>query len=522
MKNVIVILFVLLAFYGPVSAAKSFVKQQLKPLDAILENRSRIDEVKHRRIDSLQHCMYLSEQPYELYRQLYEEYRSYKYDTALIYAQLMYDYALCSGNSELLVEAQVGRAFVYLSGGLFHEAYRVLEAVSGAEQNPNYLLTFARLLYDMSDYSGSTVLAAEYNDRGNRYMASLAGLYTPADSALYWYPLAVIDLRNGDYERSITRLQQAMLDTRITAHDKAIYSSSLGYLYRQSGDNESALCYYIDAATYDVLSSTYETIAMRMIAEILYEQDEIVLADKFIHIAMNDARIYNARHRQVSISQVLPIIEENYTQHLRRRAFGAYVLSAVVLLLLIAGMIGILLLAHRNRAIHDARDTIDEMNRNLTVANRIKEELLCSLLVGYSQYLNAVEHYQATVKERVVQRRTNELMSIPKNVDARLQRQDMNRRLDDTLLTVFPTFVQEFKVLLQPDYTLDIKPDEKLNPAMRIFALIRLGITQNEVIAEILDYSINTVYTYKTRTINRSLYTPDEFYAALMRIAVID
>ena len=40
----------------------------------------------------------------------------------------------------------------------------------------------------------------------------------------------------------------------------------------------------------------------------------------------------------------------------------------------------------------------------------------------------------------------------------------------------------------------------------------------NEVIAEILDYSVNTVYTYKTRTVNQSDLSPEEFYAALMRI----
>ncbi|MBR0309384.1 MAG: hypothetical protein IJQ97_00735, partial [Paludibacteraceae bacterium] len=76
--------------------------------------------------------------------------------------------------------------------------------------------------------------------------------------------------------------------------------------------------------------------------------------------------------------------------------------------------------------------------------------------------------------------------------------------------------------LLLPEHTMEIKPDEKLNPALRIFALIRLGITQNEVIADILDYSINTIYTYKTRTINHSRYDADAFYTALMHIAVID
>ena len=522
MQNRMIILLGVIGISAALFSAEHSISQQLDRLDATLAMRSHIDAVKHRRIDSLQRCLYLADEPYDLYKQLYQEYRSYKYDTALVFAQHMYDEAVRKADSALLLEAQVSRAFVYLSGGLFHEAYQVLNGMTWAQSDAGYLLTFARLLYDMSDYTGSTGLSDEYNRRGNAFMSALATHYSASDSAVYWYPLAVIDLRNGDYERSIARMLEALRDSRLSAHDQAIYASSLAYLYRQTGNNDAALSHYIDAAIHDIESSTYETIAMRMIAEILYEQGEIVLADKYIHIAMSDARAYNARHRQVSISQVLPIIEENYKHHIQQRATVAYILFAVVLLMLIIGVTGIILLIRRNKAIHDAQHTIDDMNRNLTIANKIKEELLCSLLVGHSQYLNAVEQYQNMVKERVVQRRTNELMTVPKNVDARLQRQLLYRRLDDTLLSIFPTFVGEFNALLLPEHTMEIKPDEKLNPALRIFALIRLGITQNEVIADILDYSINTIYTYKTRTINHSRYDADAFYTALMHIAVID
>ena len=38
------------------------------------------------------------------------------------------------------------------------------------------------------------------------------------------------------------------------------------------------------------------------------------------------------------------------------------------------------------------------------------------------------------------------------------------------------------------------------------------------VIAEILNYSVNTVYNYKTRVIASSDLSPKEFHAALMRI----
>ena len=235
-------------------------------------------------------------------------------------------------------------------------------------------------------------------------------------------------------------------------------------------------------------------------------------------IAMDDANQYHARHRQVSISQLMPIIEHHYTERVHRQTVLAYVLLAIVLLLLFLGAVALFLLSKRHRAVHAARQLIDEMNRNLTIANHVKEQLLGTLVAGHSQYLGEVEKYQNRIRENVAKRQLNELMTIPKNVDARLQRIVFNRRIDEMLLSIFPSFVDDFNALLKPGFRIEVKQDELLSPALRIFALIRLGIVHNEVIAEILDYSVNTVYTYKTRTINQSPLSPDDFYTALMRI----
>ena len=492
----------------------------LYPLEHELSERAGYDALKRVRIDSLLRELYLTEQPYSICRQLYEEYRSYNYDTALIYADKMEAEAQRMGDTSLIMQATISRAFVYLSGGLFHEAYTILSTAqeSTARMSDDYLLTFARLLYDMSDYADGTTLAEQYNRQGNYYMSLLASRHTAADSAQYWYPLAVIDLRNGDYERSIYRMREAMRDSRATVHDQAIYTSSLAYLYRCTGDTPAALDAYIQAAICDIRSSTFETVALRMIAEILYETDEIALADRYIHIAMNDAQTYHARHRQVSISQLLPIIEQNYSKRMQFRTNTAYMLLVVLLCMLGAGVVGIIVLLHRNRTIRDAQRTIDAINRNLSITNTVKEQLLGKMVAGHSQYLSAVEKYQASIRQKVINRQINELMVVPKNVDARIQRQLLNRQMDEILLSIFPSFVEQFNSLLRPEHHISPKPDELLTPALRIFALIRLGILHNELIAEILDYSVNTVYTYKTRTLNQSDLSAEEFYAALMQI----
>lgn len=519
MKKTLLFLLPLVLYACGAFANKYSIKSDIQRLDMVLDQRAYYDLCKRHRIDSLTLLLDTAKTPYTIYKCLYEEYKSFNYDTALVYTQNMYEEALLMQQPALLAEADLSRAFVYLSGGLFKEAYDLLSHLETTlHSTPLYHITYARLLYDMADYAGGEMFDT-YNKRANSYMQQIIDQSSLADSMYYHYPLASILLRQGNHRKSIAHFQEALMDSRCSIHDQAIFYSSIAFLYRQLGDDHMAFQYYVDAAIADIQSSTYETVALRMIAEILYQQGEIDLANKYIHIAMHDAQRYHARHRQVSISQLLPIIERQHTETLQQHHYTTLIILAISIFLLISSIVCILLIIRRTRKLHSARKTIDQMNQNLQIANTVKEELLSNILVGQSQYINAVEQYQSYVKESVVKRQISQLMIVPKNADAKLQRQILNRRRDEMLLKIFPTFVEDFNQLLKEEERFVLKDNELLNTQLRIFALIRLGIVHNEVIAEILDYSINTIYTYKTRTINRSHLSPEEFYHQLMKIS---
>ena len=57
---------------------------------------------------------------------------------------------------------------------------------------------------------------------------------------------------------------------------------------------------------------------------------------------------------------------------------------------------------------------------------------------------------------------------------------------------------------MTPEGRQEGKKPGSLTPALRIFALIRLGITDNNQIARVLDYSFNTVYNYRVRIRNKA------------------
>ncbi|MDE6861957.1 MAG: transcriptional regulator, partial [Alistipes sp.] len=60
-----------------------------------------------------------------------------------------------------------------------------------------------------------------------------------------------------------------------------------------------------------------------------------------------------------------------------------------------------------------------------------------------------------------------------------------------------------------------------LNTELRIFALIRLGITDSSRIASLLRYSVNTIYNYRARIKNNAVGSRDDFEEAIKTIGVI-
>ena len=69
---------------------------------------------------------------------------------------------------------------------------------------------------------------------------------------------------------------------------------------------------------------------------------------------------------------------------------------------------------------------------------------------------------------------------------------------DKAFLKLYPSFVDEFNSLLKPEDSYKLEKDQ-LNTELRIFALMRMGITDVGQIAVFLHYSVQTVYNYKSK-----------------------
>ena len=92
---------------------------------------------------------------------------------------------------------------------------------------------------------------------------------------------------------------------------------------------------------------------------------------------------------------------------------------------------------------------------------------------------------------------------------------------DQIFLKLFPDFVERFNQLFQPEDRVNLKnTNNSLSAELRIFALIRLGITESERIAKFLDYSVHTVNNYKTKVKNRSIVPNELFEQKIMCLLI--
>lgn len=121
------------------------------------------------------------------------------------------------------------------------------------------------------------------------------------------------------------------------------------------------------------------------------------------------------------------------------------------------------------------------------------------------EYIEMLDAYRKSIGKLVNSGKTSELQQFIKStkiIDDELK--SFYAQFDRTFLNLFPSFVEDFNNLLLPEEAIIPKKQGALNTELRIFALIRLGITDSDKIAKFLRYSLTTIYNYRTKVRNKA------------------
>lgn len=165
---------------------------------------------------------------------------------------------------------------------------------------------------------------------------------------------------------------------------------------------------------------------------------------------------------------------------------------------------------------------LQSLNSELSEANLIKEEYIAHFLSICSLYIDKMDNYRKQISKRITLGQVAELLKISKSsdiIDNELK--DFYLNFDNTFLHLYPRFVQDFNNLLNEEERIILKKGESLNTELRIFALIRLGIDDSSKIANLLRYSVNTIYNYRAKVKNKALGNRDNFEEEVRKIGTL-
>lgn len=126
-------------------------------------------------------------------------------------------------------------------------------------------------------------------------------------------------------------------------------------------------------------------------------------------------------------------------------------------------------------------------------------------------YINKLGKFQTLVLRKIKSNQTDDLMKILHS--NRLSEADAREffvNFDNSFVKLYSDFVNDFNSLLQPGKEICLKKGEILNTELRIYALIRLGVTDSSQIANLLFYSTQTIYNYRS-TVRNKVVNPERF-----------
>ncbi|RFM28212.1 DUF6377 domain-containing protein [Deminuibacter soli] len=534
-KPACIALFVFLQFSAH-AQLNDTLAQELEKLNQVIKNVPEYDQQKQASIDQLKQQLSGATslaQHFDASMQLFEAYKIFKYDSAYSYARRMQETAQQLNDPQRMQSARLTLCFSLLSSGMYKEAHDSLLHVQvhllPDSSKPAFYALMARYYYDLGDFDNDRYYTPAYNSMGGAYVDSALALW-PEASWSHRYFKGLKELRSGNKETARTLLHQLLLSETLSLHEVAITASTLADLYLQAGDYNQAIALLSRAVMADVQASTKETSAAFILASLLNKKNDVKNAAIYVDQAIADALFYGARQRKVQVSTILPLIEAeklNIVETSRKQlAWYAGTVTFLLVLVIISAFVilqqvkklkaaqKIILQASQQQ--QETNHHLAEVNEKLQEANRIKEEYIGYFFNVNAEFYDKIERFKKSVEQKLTDRKLDEIRFLVANINLKKEKEELVRNFDQAFLKLFPNFLHAFNSLFKEEDQVKLKEDELLNTDLRIYALIRMGIHDTEKIAHILQYSVNTINTYKTRIKNKSLVPNDEFERQVM------
>ena len=469
---------------------------------------------------------------YKIDSKLYEEYKVYQFDSAYVYTRKLENISYLLNDPAKINDTKIKYGFILLSAGMFNESFNCLSQVNIHVVNDStkieYYTLKARLYSDLANYNANKYFTPGDNALSLKYIDSALRL-CKKDSYDQYVTRSNQQITSGDISQPSIYLIKLLKYYPLTYHQRAMAATGLSFFYTRPEQAEERRYLLEVAAINDVRSSTKETLAAFKLGEQLYKEGNVNDAYLLIEYALSDAQYYGARLREIKIAAVLPTVAATININIEKEKsrLVIYLLLMLVVVLLIVAISFIVFiqlkkLKVKENIIRDKNAQLEKTNDKLLEDAHIKEEYIGYFFNLISTYILKLEKIKRNIEKKVFTKRYEDLLISMNEINIKKERDSLFYTFDHVFIKIFPKFVIQFNSLLKKEDQIWPKENEVLTTDLRIFALMRLGINDNETVAAILEYSVNTIYVYKMRIKAKALVQGDEFDNRIMDIKAVD
>ncbi|MBN2765905.1 MAG: hypothetical protein JXR27_05985 [Paludibacteraceae bacterium] len=530
MKKLLSLLLAMFLFSGIVFAGNQKTDSLLKMLDKIIQERSKYVTIKETKIQELKQKnagVNDLRNKYNIQREIIEQYNSFLCDSAEFYINKNLSIAKKLNDGELILESSLRLFYIYSLSGLFLQASEIINSIE-YNKLPNhfrawYCWNYIRYYENLIFYTADSEFTKQYEAKKEGFRDEVMKiLYDQSDE--YKKELAHKLQLSGKYADAVSLLDPIFQKQQPGTHSYAMAAMNLAKVYKQEKNLEKEEYYLILAASTDVQLAVKDNEALLSLAIILYNKGDINRAYDYIRVALDDALFYNTRFKNSVIARVQPIIEDTYLQKIKSQQKNLSLYSIVISILVVFLTIGLIYIYKQVKVVSRARrelramnDNLLQLNHKLDEANIIKERYLGYFMNQCSIYINKLDTYRKNVNRKL---KTGQIDSLYNSSNSELEKEidELRTSFDKAFLKLYPNFVIEFNSLLKPQERYVLEEEGSLNTELRIFALIKLGITDVTQIADFLRYSPQTVYNYKSKVKGKSLVESDHFEEEVKKI----
>jgi hypothetical protein len=503
-----------------VNAQQNDISRLYDTIDSLIENRKDLFVEKEIRLKVLKDDLQRStseDQLFKINERIYDEYMAYDFDSAYYYINKNVERQRALGDADRFAASAVRMAHILAVSGIFNNARLLLNEVRvqdiSKENKINYYEQQSELNLFRSEMANFTPLFPAYIDSMQHYRQKILEI-APHDSYNYIFNLATYTCEQGEVDQAIKMLEDYLPQLRQGDRHYSVITSTLAYFYTHKNQPKTREKYLLLSAISDLRGCILENNSLRELSIILLDRQEYKKAYNYIQLASADAKRYGSRLRSLQVARLTPLITEAYDAeraHTQRRTNILLVVLSVITLLLVAAITFVLFLIRKRRAVMEKihamnlelerrNAVIEKANNEMKESNRIKDEYIGRFLELSSNYIQRGEERAKLLNRLARDKKMAELYAELKstaslNESVRLFYQNF----DTAFLNIYPNFIKEVNCLMADGNQFEVDEAHKLTTELRILALIRLGINDNQKIADILRSSITTIYTYRSR-----------------------